>query len=60
MNLKFKIVKFTNICNKIIEINFKLHINYNKNCNNYCFFIIIKIEINFQLHINYNKNCNNY
>ncbi len=30
LNLKFKIMKFTNISNLIIDINFQLHINYNK------------------------------
>ena len=30
INLKFNIVKFTDISNKIIEINFHLHFYYNK------------------------------
>jgi hypothetical protein len=30
INKKFKIIKFTDISNKIIEINFKLHFYYNK------------------------------
>ena len=29
-NLKFKIIKFINISNKIIEMNFRLHFYYNK------------------------------
>jgi hypothetical protein len=37
-NLKFKIVEFTDISNKIIEINFQLLFYYNKKFNNYCFF----------------------
>ncbi len=35
INSKFKIVKFTYINNKIIEINFHLQFYYNKKSNNY-------------------------
>ncbi len=42
INLKFIIVKFNDISNKIIEINFQLHFYYNKKAIIIAFFYIIK------------------
>ena len=44
LNLKIKIVKFTDISNKIIEINFQLYFYYNKKTIIIAFLIIIKVE----------------